>query len=710
MPISSATIMAPSKVALSRHERFLASACRACRANWGGVAIFLQDGLLREHLITGLSTEQATAIRLSPAWTEALRLWRADTNHQGGPLNVDGAVPDLQRGSKGLAVSWPIAGSARVVLYVIRTSGEPFGAAETATLQALSQLLAQESQQDESHLSAKLRVLNQIAQAAASLHDLQALFSLTLSELERHIPWQCEAIWLCDEAHATETSEMTPPRQVQLVSCSERALQFGLAKDMALDIEESIFLRCMDEGTATYVDAAELAAAECPLAQAFAQGGVSASFAVPLRAGQRFMGILQCLCVRSGGFTNEQIQLFYLVADLLGPAIGQALWQERLINACNELRAAQAQLVQSEKIRALGEMASGMAHDFNNALCGVLGFLDLALLEKSLPQTCREYLESSKTCALDAAQTVRRVQEFARRHRAEGELQPLNLDDLVQQTVVLTRPKWETLTQLDKPITAEVNTTSACCVHGNPSELREALTNLIFNAVDAMPHGGKLTIRTWTEGSDALLAVQDTGIGISDDARRRLFEPFFTTKGERGTGLGLSVTFGIVQRHGGHITVASSPGKGSTFTVRLPIHTEAAQEVAGTDPLIDPSNYGSQVLVVEDEESIRRFLTAGLEALGYRLQTALTAEEALDVLKSQQFDVILTDLGLPGMSGAELARTVQQRAPGTPVVLLTGWGEQLQAENRQIEGVVEILAKPVTIKKLATTLASICAI
>jgi CheY-like chemotaxis protein len=142
----------------------------------------------------------------------------------------------------------------------------------------------------------------------------------------------------------------------------------------------------------------------------------------------------------------------------------------------------------------------------------------------------------------------------------------------------------------------------------------------------------------------------------------------------------------------------------------LPIHTDAAQEIAVTDPLIDPSTYGSQVLVVEDEESIRRFLTAGLESLGYRLQTALTAEEALDVLKSQQFDVILTDLGLPGMSGAELARTVQQRAPGTPVVLLTGWGEQLQAENRQIEGVVEILAKPVTIKKLATTLASICAI
>src|SRR5439155_13348040 len=130
-----------------------------------------------------------------------------------------------------------------------------------------------------------------------------------------------------------------------------------------------------------------------------------------------------------------------------------------------------------------------------------------------------------------------------------------------------------------------VDTAAACCVQGNPSELREALTNLIFNAVDAMPHGGKLTIRTWTDGPDVQLSVQDTGMGISDDAQRRLFEPFFTTKGERGTGLGLSVTFGIVQRHGGHIAVESKPGQGSTFTVRLPIHSDAAQEIAVTDPL-----------------------------------------------------------------------------------------------------------------------------
>ncbi len=706
MRLPATTMIVPPKVPLSRQERFLETACRACRACWGGLATLAPDGSVREHLLSGLADFEEAFVRAAAAWTQHLQQLSLRPPHRCGKAVSGIAVPELPRIHSSIGLSWPAQGNGRAVLYVVRTEGEPFGRAEEATLQALSQLLVQESQQDESHLIAKLRVLNRVAQGAANVHNLPELFALALAELERQIPLHCGAIWLCDEEATTGSLGGTPPTHIRLVSASESSFQFGLTPEMRLGVAESMFLPCVAEAAATYADGRELAVSPCTVAQALARGGASASFAVPLRAGPRVLGILQSVCHRPGGFMNEQIQLLYLVADMLGPAIAQALYLQQLLKANQELRATHEHLLQSEKIRALGEMASGMAHDFNNALCGVLGFLELALLNPQLPTVCRGYLESSKTCAVDAAETVRRVQDFARRERTEKELQVLDLDELVRQAVELTRPKWESLRQIDTPIAVEVQLDARCQVHVHPSEVREALTNLIFNAVDAMPEGGRLTIRTRSSGGEALITVQDTGVGISEDAKRRLFEPFFTTKGERGNGLGLSVAFGIIQRHGGAISVDSKLGRGATFTIRLPIpEREQAPRARDTEPDLNLPSVTSSVLVVEDEESVRRYLSAGLEQLGYQSQTASSAEAALDVLAARRFDIVLTDLGLPGMSGADFAKTVQERAPGTPVVLLTGWGEQIQSENRQLDGVTQVLAKPVTIKTLANALA-----
>src|SRR5438876_6641278 len=208
--------------------------------------------------------------------------------------------------------------------------------------------------------------------------------------------------------------------------------------------------------------------------------------------------------------------------------------------AYEELRLTQDQLIQAEKMRALGELAGGMAHDFNNSLCGVLGFLELALTDKDLDPTIASHLESARTCTLDAAQTVRRVQNFARWQRNELSIQLLDFNELVRQTVELTRHKWENLVHArGTPITVHVETEAKERVSGSPAELREVLTNLIFNAVDTMPHGGQLSLRTWNTATDLCLSVCDTGVGMTDSTRQRLFEPFFTTKGEKGNGLGL---------------------------------------------------------------------------------------------------------------------------------------------------------------------------
>jgi CheY-like chemotaxis protein len=351
----------------------------------------------------------------------------------------------------------------------------------------------------------------------------------------------------------------------------------------------------------------------------------------------------------------------------------------------------------------------------------------MTLMDRSLGSASRGHLELARTCALDAAQTVRRVQDFARTRRKDNLFQPLDLNRLVRETVELTRPKWETLERSrGVPIVLELETGANRPIMGNAAELREVLTNLVFNAVDAMPQGGTLAIHTWSDSDNIFLVVRDTGVGMSPAVRQRLFEPFFTTKGERGNGMGLSVAFGVVRQHGGEITVVSEAGEGSAFTVRFPAVdiSEAnsrnghgslarrAKDTASAEPRQAADDTGQRaglrILVVEDEEPIGRLLDTVLTTLGHRPYVARTGTDGLDVFAAEAFDIVLTDMGLPDLSGEEVARTVAERAPGTPVVLLTGWADQLQAEAKALPGVTCILGKPVTIQRLEETLRAVC--
>jgi signal transduction histidine kinase/CheY-like chemotaxis protein len=707
---------APAKAAVGRLQRFASAACGASGADGAGILVLAGNGDVLDHVLHGLAEEQAEELRRAPRFHEFLRNTMEQEECRDASRHIEA---DSLNAWSWLAVALPWLGGQRGVLYAVRAAEAPFTPQEIQAMRVLASLLEQESLTEESHLIAKLRLLNHLAQAAADQRDLHRLLNLAIKELDRHIPMQAVAIWLLADSEQPESLHSPPMSTASfeglastlvLEGVHERAAAFGLQRGARVDCHEVVFEECLGSGEAMYVDRGMLSATACPLAPGLLQGGANACFVVPLRAGKRIVGVLESICTRADGFTNEEIQLYYLVADLLGPAIAQAVLFQRLSAAYDELRNTQSQLIQNEKMRALGEMASGMAHDFNNALCGVLGFLDLALLDGNIAPTCRGYLEASKTCAQDAAHTVRRVQEFARRHRAQGTMQPLELDDLVRQIVELTRPKWESLHHvMEKPIAVNLATEARCRINGCASELREALTNLIFNAVDAMPQGGTLTVRTMAQHHQAVIMVQDTGTGIPEEVKRRLFEPFFTTKGDRGTGLGLSVTFGIIKRHFGEIDVESRAGYGARFTIRLPIfHDEAATPVSHVDALAK-AQPGSRVLVVDDEESVRRYLSAGLQQLGYETELVPTAEDALSLLHTENFDVVLTDLGLPGMSGEELARTVHRRNPQTPVVLLTGWGDQIKAENRRFEGVTQVLSKPITLGALAQTLAAVFA-
>jgi signal transduction histidine kinase len=734
-PLAEAEFL-PKQQLPGRPQHLLELACKAVAASHGGIGLLSAEGDLIEHVAFGVS-EKASAELWRAPWARELigfvlekpvYVQIEDLGAQRPVLAQPEALPAV---GPFLAVPFVGAARSRGAIYLMRPPGaRPFSPAEVQTVLPLRGWLEQGKLFEESGVLAQLRLLNQVAQAAAGSLELPRILAAALRELDRHLPLHICAVWLVDEAarpgsfcEAGPLGNGTPLRLIETNAAPiERAERLGLVPGMQLALADSPFCECLSQGRAVYTDLTRPEERGDGLMRSLAARGANASFAVPLRTGDQTAGVLHSVCTRPSGFTSAQIQLLYLVADLLGPAISNCRLYTRLRDAYEELRTTQGQLIQAEKMRALGELASGVAHDFNNSLCGALGFLELTLADPSLTPGVRGYLESARTCTLDAAHTVRRVQNFARWQRNEITVEVLDVDEVVRQAVDLTRHKWEGQARsLGIAIEVEVRTEAAARVSGSAAELREVLTNLIFNAVDAMPEGGRLTIRTWSTPTDVYLSVRDSGLGMSDSVRRRLFEPFFTTKGERGTGLGLSVTFGIIKRYGGEITVDSSTGYGSTFVVRLPVAPAPAEGPDFNRPGVAPSGSRLQesangkagrkalrVLVIEDEESIRRFLQTALTGLGHRAHVTSDGEAGLQAFQEEPFDVVLTDYGLPGMSGEEVARSVTRSKPETPVLLLTGWSSQLQAEEQPLEGVTRILGKPVTLQALATALDAVC--
>lgn len=711
---TSATPIRPVPEMSNRPQHVLDLACKVFQAALGGLGFLGPDGELHGYLTYGVAEENVPGFLRSPWATAVVEriLDHAGPIRQEGPDALAlGAVP-AGVGPLGsfLAVPLAILGPPRAAFYVVRAAGRlPFTEHDEHLMTLFAGALEQGHLGEEARLVTQLGLLNRLSQAAAGTLDRDALLAVALRELERHLPLHTCVVWLSESAPGSPGVAEPPP--AYLVAHTSPAARPELRAPLVVagarvPADEPALRPCLEEGTACYADWACPEDRQGPLAQDLGRRGATAQFAVPLRGGDRTLGVLQCLSGRRG-FTGEQVQLLHLVADLLGPAVSNCRLYGQLHAAYDELRRTQGQLVLAEKMRAVGELAGGVAHEFNNALCGVLGFLELALNDPGLAKEHRGHLLSARRCALGAARVVRRVQDFSCRRRDEAAPRWVDLNALVRRGVELVRHKWEITGPETPRIRVEVRTEASAGVEGHPDELREVLTNLVFNAVEAMPQGGTLTLRTWACEDRVYLSVADTGVGISEEARRRLFEPFFTTKGSQGTGLGLTVVFTIVQRHGGEIEVASRAGAGSTFTVSFPAAAAPAPPPEeATDSATGLPSRGLNLLVVEDEEAVRRFLHLALTRLGHRLRIAADVASGKAALEAESFDVVLTDLGLPDGSGEEVVRTAARLRPGTPVVLLTGWADQMA---RKPDGVARLLGKPVTLDTLARTLAEVAA-
>jgi signal transduction histidine kinase len=450
--------------------------------------------------------------------------------------------------------------------------------------------------------------------------------------------------------------------------------------------------------------------------------GATSLLVLPLFRSRDLLGGIALSYRRAPGMSDEQLAQLRQLADQVAVALSNASdlaerkraetslreSHTRLEHALSDLQAAQQQMVQQERLRALGQMASGIAHDFNNTLSPIMGFSELLLLAPQMaadPVQRKEYLQTINMAAKDAAKVVSRLREFYR-PRLDADLAGIvDLNSLVQHSVKLSQPKWKDQA-LANGVAVEIKTEldPVPPVAGHESELREVLTNLVFNAVDAMPKSGSITLRTKAESDHVRLDVTDTGTGMTEEVRRRCLEPFFSTKGEKGSGLGLAMVYGIIKRLRGTIDITSAVGVGTTFSIRLPIQAE--QEAGNKQEGHSLDGVRLRILVVDDDPLVGRVTGEYLRVAGHEVEVVTSAAEAVKRFNPERVHLVVTDHGMPHMTGRQLAEVIKQVSPQTPVVLLTG-GDEIEVQETASTAVDAEVSKPLTMAALQRTLSTL---
>jgi signal transduction histidine kinase len=434
--------------------------------------------------------------------------------------------------------------------------------------------------------------------------------------------------------------------------------------------------------------------------------GNRAVLAVPLRVKGRIIGGLSIAHEAPRPFAPHAVELLQTFADQAALALENARLYRDAQQALDRLSQAQARLVRSETLRAIGEVASGAAHHLNNLLAVVMARTQLLRLKLDSTDAGRP-LEIIEHAARDAADVVRRIREFTR-SRPRSQQERLDLNRLVEDVVALTRPRWWDEARR-RGITVELDVAlgNVPPVAGEAPALGEVLVNLVHNALDAMPAGGRLQLRTWGADDAAWCAVSDTGVGMSPEVQRRALEPFFTTKGPSSRGLGLSVNYGILNVHGGELTIDSEPGQGTTVMFSLPAAEALAPdgEPDAPPPAAAPGRR-LRILVVDDDAAVRGALAEMLREDGHSVEEAADGRHGLARLDAGvASDVVITDLGMPEITGWDIVRAVKARALPVPVGLITGWGDDLDAKPADSPEPDFLLAKPFTQSSLRHALA-----
>jgi signal transduction histidine kinase/ActR/RegA family two-component response regulator len=561
----------------------------------------------------------------------------------------------------------------------------------------------------------RLALLSQITRAISERQDLPSIIHVAIRSIEDNLPIDFGCVCLYHrEQHALSVAGVG-------AKSAALATELALAKNATIPIDENGLARCVRGEVVYEPDTRDVAS---PFPQRLARGGLRALVIAPLRVESSVFGVLIAARHEASSFSSTDCEFLRQLSEHVALAANSAQIYAALQAAYDELRQTQQAALQQERLRALGQMASGIAHDINNAISPISLYTE-SLLSKdpTLSQRAREYLTTIQHAIHDVAQTVSRMREFYRPREPQLALAPVNLNHLVEQVADLTKARWFDMPQqrgdvidLRRELEADLP-----IVLGVESEIREALINLIFNAVDAMPKGGVLTLRTRViEGPDrgkplerrrVAVEVIDTGIGMSEETRRRCLEPFFTTKGERGTGLGLAMVYGTAKRHGAEIQIDSARGRGTTMRLLFAVPEKPA-EMPITGDYRPPMPVRMRLLIVDDDPVLLKSLRDTLSDDGHDIVSANGGQAGIDAFLAAQaegrpFAAVITDLGMPRVDGRRVASAIKEAVPGTPVFLLTGWGQRLNAENEIPAHVDRVLNKPPKLRELRDALATV---
>jgi len=563
-----------------------------------------------------------------------------------------------------------------------------------------------ERKRDEEQLRsqlARLSLLDETTRAIGERQDLRRLFQVVLRNLEEHLPIDFGCACLYDPAQRTLS--------VASLGIKGQALSPELVQAV-IPVDEGGLGRSCIQGQLVYEP--DISGSPSPFVQQLGRLGLCSVVFAPLIVDSKVFGVMIAARRAAGGFSSGDCEFLRQLSGHVALAAHQSQLYEALQRAYEDLRQTQQTVMKQERLRALGQMASGIAHDVNNALTPAALYLQ-SLLERdrSLGAQARNYLRISLRAIEDVANTIARMREFYRPRETQIALLPVDLNKVLQQVVDLTRASWNDMPQERGILIRLVRDLEPRLpgVLGAESEIRDALTNLVLNAVDAMPEGGTLTVRSRESAGRVLVEVCDTGIGMTEAVRNRCLEPFFTTKGERGTGLGLAMVYGMSQRHGADLEIQSETGVGTTLRLIFPVASMSAPGLDNTH--VRPVGQ-LRILLVDDDPLILQSLQDALGGDGHFVSVAEGGQAGIDAFNvaeqsGAQFDFVITDLGMPYVDGRTVAANIKSRAAGVPVVLLTGWAYRLQAENDRPQHVDCVLSKPPNLAELRAALARLTA-
>ena len=574
------------------------------------------------------------------------------------------------------------------------------------TAQVTAEAEVQRHLQELRHQAARLAVLNQIAQSATQRLDIASIAKVTIETLDAHLPGTMRALFAYDPA----TDAFTLLESNALAEPPLKAL--GIERGKPIPADEIPFVNALRKETGALAESLlinDLAHSDLPFAQQLIKVGCRSLLCHAIRSGDELLGMLVKGRHEALAFDDADQEFVNALCEHLAVAFHNARLFANLQHAYEELQRAQLTLAQQERLRALGQMASGIVHDVNNALVPLVAFTEM-LQEHSDPSV-RQTAQQMQSAIDDLVNIINRLRAFYRPRSPQEELEPVDLNETVRQVVDLTKPRWYDMPQREG-VTIDLRLAldeTLPPIAGIGAEIREALTNLIFNAVDAiMAKGtsqGTIILRTGRRDEWVFVEVTDTGIGMDEETKQRAFEPFFTTKGEQGTGLGLAMVYGTMERHDGSVEIESTLGVGTTVRLLFPLRVVTGKvPVVALEPTLPPL----RLLIVDDDPVVRLSLAAMLQQEGHQVVTAGDGETALAIFEAalsqgKPFDAVLTDLGMPRMNGVGLLRLVKKRSPSTPVIVMTGWGAEAKPQ-----GADAVVSKPIRRRSLKEALAALC--